>query len=70
MDGRLGAEHRLGELFKHRYDKLSTNHIVTDPVPVGVTSVDNPADSTTVVKNPADSLMFLLPPIYWRVLIF
>jgi len=102
--GQLGAEHRRGELFKRRYGKSSENHGVTDPVPVGVTSVvnladfapalknpvprvdnpvdyapgvknpepsvDNPADSAPVVKNPADSLPFLLPPMYWRVLIF
>jgi len=50
--GQLGTEHRRGELFKRRYYKSSANHSVTDPVPVGVTSVDNLADFATAVKNP------------------
>jgi hypothetical protein len=51
MAGRLGAEQWRGELFKRRYGKSLANHGVTNPVPVGVTSFDNLADSAPAVKN-------------------
>lgn len=56
VDGWLGAEHQRGELFKRRYDKSSVNHGVIDPVPVGVTSVDNLADFAPTLKNPVPRL--------------
>jgi hypothetical protein len=58
--GRLGPEHRLGELFKWRYGKSSVNHGVTNPIPVGVTSVDNLADFAPAVKNQVRSMTIRL----------
>jgi hypothetical protein len=59
-DGRLGVEHRCGELFKRRYSKQSVNHgdptffapVVKNQVP----NVDNPADFALGFKNQAPSV--------------
>jgi len=54
-DGRLGAKHWRGKLFKQRYGKSSVNHGVSDPIlgphPISITSVDNPAVFAPAVKN-------------------
>jgi hypothetical protein len=58
-----------GELFKWRYGKSSANHGVTDPVPVGITSVDNLADFAPAVKNQVPSVtiqsILLRPSKIW-----